>query len=219
MLAKRLHQRYLSLPYSIFGIILAVIFGAIAVISWRNPEESPSVRMVIPIYLFSVYWVLVALCNIRTAVIATHEVRDIVWPFPVHIPRRTKRSAIRHCFVRGVTIMDEGTVLEDYNMVGVETLAGLQIDLSGPHNSIEEATQAAAEIAGILNIEIRDVSQTPTRREIFSRLLRLAFWAVIGFSTLFLGFEWEEVHHRTRHTATGVGLVSVRVQATNSGSR
>jgi len=206
MLAKRLHQRYLSLPYSIFGIILAVIFGAIAVISWLQQEDGPSVRMAIPLYLFSIYWVLVALCNIRSVAITAHGVRDIVWPFPVHIPRRTKRSAIRHCFVRGVTTTDEGTVLETYNMVGVETLAGLQIDLSGPHNSVLEETEVATEIARILNIEIRRVPQIPTRREIVSRLLRISFWAIIGFFTLFLGFEWEEVHQRRRNSGIFVPL-------------
>ncbi len=215
MRLKRFHQRYLSIPYGVYGIILAVIFGAIAVISWLNPEDGPSVRMVIPMYLFSVYWVLVALFNIRTVVITPQEVRDIVWPFPVHIPRRTKRSAIRHCFVRGVTLMDEGTVLETYNMVGIETLAGLQIDVSGPHDAIHEATQAAAEIAGILNIEIRDVPHSPTRRELVSRMLRMSFWITIGFYSLYLGISWEESHQRTRHTATGVGLV----QAINSGYR
>ena len=99
----------------------------------------------------------------------------------MHVPRF-------HCFVRGVIFLDEGTVLDSYNRVGVETLSGLQIELSGPHASLEEAAAAAIEIAQILNLEICYVSQTPTRRE-------------LNFSTLYLGILRDEVYQRTKRTA------------------
>ena len=207
MTRKSIHQRYLSIPYGVFGSILAIVFGAIAVEAWIHPEDGPSIRMVIPMYLFSVYWVIVSLCNIRTAILTPHHVRDIVWPFPVHLPRLTNRTNIRHCFIRGVTITDEDAILETYNMVGVETLAGLQIDLSGPHATLDQATTAATEVANILKLEIVHVSQTPTRRELVSRLLRLAFWATIGFSSLYLGFVWEENFQRSKHISRNCDIV------------
>ena len=98
----------------------------------------------------------------------------------MHVPRF-------HCFVRGVIFLDEGTVLDSYNRVGVETLSALQIELSGPHASLEEAA-AAIEIAQILNLEICSVSQTPSRRE-------------LNFSTLYLSILRDEVYQRTKRTA------------------
>ena len=99
----------------------------------------------------------------------------------MHVPRF-------HCFVRGVIFLDEGTVLDSYNRVGVETLSALQIELSGPHASLEEASAAAIEIAQILNLEICSVSQTPTRRE-------------LNFSTLYLSILRDEVYQRKKRTA------------------
>lgn len=107
--------------------------------------------MVISLYLLSAYWVLAALCNIRTTVITARDVRDIVWPVPVHVPRLTKRAALRQCFLRGVDITDDGYVLESYIMVGVETMVGLQIEISGPHKTEPRAMRIATEIANVPN--------------------------------------------------------------------
>lgn len=189
----------MSLPWGIMGIVLAIVLGTVWVDSWLHPEDGPSVRMIIPFYGCFVYWVLACLVNFRTAVVTPHRVWVIVWPLPVRLPQWTLREKVRRCFIRRVATCDDGTELESYYMCGLETLSGLQIELSGPHPEAEAAWEAAGRVAGVLNagregheIEIEQIGQIPSRPQIAAQMLMLLLWVVFCFGALYLGFAWED---------------------------
>jgi len=195
----------MPLPWGGFTGALAIIFGAVGAYSWFDPEDEPTVRMVIPLYVVAVYWVLAALFNVHSFVITSRRIWDIVWPVPVRFPRWTKRSNVRHCYLRNTVICEEGTELENDYTAGVETIAGRQIDVSGPHKTSDEAIQVAMETASILNqepggrmIEVCHVVLSPTRTQIIRTVLVVLFWLVLCIAAILVGAVWEEEHRLRR---------------------
>ncbi|MEP7364599.1 MAG: hypothetical protein ABI972_15190 [Acidobacteriota bacterium] len=200
----RLTQRWIPLPWGVFGVVLAFIFGGIGAYSWLYPEDGPTVRMAIPLYAVALYWVFVCLINRRTAVITPRSLWEIVWPLPVQLPRSTQRGDIRHCYLRNVTTFDDGVKLETYYTAGVETMGGRQIDVSSPHETEEEAAQIARHIAGVLNaesggpmIKVVWVEQLPTRTEVIRKLLLALFWLAVCIAAIFAGAAWEQEYVRS----------------------
>lgn len=203
----RVHQRWRALPWGVFGIALAALFGGIGVYcSVAYPEDEPSVRVVIPMYGVAVYWVLALLCNRRIASVTANSVRVTIAPFFVRLPRRLKHSQLRHCYIRNIDTYDEGTLLEKYYSVGVETVKGEQIDISSPHSTAEEATLVAEQVARVLNqspgrtpIPVRHVPQIPAQTELVSLLALLGLWLALLIGSVFVGFAWEEDRVREAH--------------------
>ena len=196
----RVRQRWVSWYWGLFGWILAFIFGGIgAYCATAYPEDRPSVRVVVPMYGLAVYWVLACAFNRRTAVVTPDAVRVWIWPFPVNLPRRIRRDTMRLCFVRETSTYDDTSQLEVYYTAGVQTTAGDQVDVSGPHETAEEAAAAAHEIARVLNaipgrtaLGVRQVPQFPPMGHV-RRVLVLAFlWLSLFIAAILLGFQWEE---------------------------
>jgi len=202
----RVHQRWMALPWGVYGVAIALVFAVIGVYCViMYPEDKPSVRVVIPMYTLALYWVFALLCNKRIAAVTPQGVRVSMWPFLVRLPRRVKRDNIRHCYIRQVDTYDEGTILERYYSTGVETLDGEQIDISHPHNTAEEAMLLANQVANVLNqrpgrspVEVRKVAQIPEKREVLWTLALLGLWLALFIAAIFVGFAWEEEIERVR---------------------
>ena len=110
-----------------------------------------------------------------------------------------KHDNIRHCYIRKITTYDDGTVLESYYSVGVETIDGEQIDMSQPHNTAQDAMLLANQVADVLNqspgrnpIEVRQVAQIPERPEVLRILVLASLWLALFIAAVFVGFAWEE---------------------------
>ena len=55
----RVHQRWMALPWGGIGMALALVFAAVGVYSIiMYPEDEPSVRVAIPMYVLALYWVV-----------------------------------------------------------------------------------------------------------------------------------------------------------------
>ena len=198
-------QRWLPIPWGVYGSVLAVTFGGIGIYALLHPEDGPSVRLAIPLYVVAVYWVVACLVNRRTADVKPGGMWVLVWPIPVLLPRRIAREKIRHCYVRRVSVYDEGTELETHFSTGVETLGGHLIGVSDYHQTEGEAAGIAKQVAGVLNqanggnrIEIFEVDQLPTRAEAGRIVLRGLFWLVVLLAAIFLGAMWDLEYDRER---------------------
>lgn len=198
-------QRWLPIPWGVYGSVLAVIFCGIGVYALLHPEDGPSVRLAIPLYVVAVYWVVACLVNRRTAGVKPQGIWVLVWPVPVLLPRRISREKIRHCYVRRVSVIDEGTELETHFSTRVETLAGHLIGVCDYQKTEADAAGVAQEVAGILNqapggkrIEIFEVGQSPTRAEAWRIVLRGLFWLMILLVAIFLGALWDLEYDRAR---------------------
>jgi hypothetical protein len=205
MTRLRLRQRWLPVPYGVFGVVLALLFGSIAVYSWYYTDDEPTVLVVLPLFGVSLYMVAAAACNIYTAVITPKRVWEYVFPFPIRLPRQLPREKIRCCYLRNVVIADNGTELESHYYAGVESLAGRQIDASGPHKTEEEALVVAHRIASVLNQEpgreplaIVAVEQIRTRAEAI-RIIGIGLcWLVVSVAAIFLGVMWDSSFTKRR---------------------
>lgn len=164
---KHFRNRWLPLPAALAGLVVAAILGAAVSLSILHPEEEPTVRLFLPLYFFSLYWVLAALVNRHTVDISPEGVRDTVGPLPVRLPRTTSRQGIRRCYVRTVIFSHRnGTERTRHFMAGFETTNDHQFDLSGPHPTEAAALQSAYEFTVLFNqspglppLEIRRVDQ------------------------------------------------------------
>lgn len=201
-------QRWLPVPWGVYGIILALLFGGIGAYFWLHPEDGPTVLMVVPLYAISVYMVLAAVCNVYQAVVTPHRIWEFVWPFPVRLPRATSRDRIRHCYLRNVNISDDTAEWENHYYAGVETVEGWQIELSGPHQSAEHALQMAYRVADVLNeapgpnqISVVRVPQLRSRGEAIRIVLICLFWLALSIYGVFLGADWDEEYRRKRRDA------------------
>lgn len=229
MTRKHFNFRWLAIPWGAFGLIFAVVFGGIAWMSLQQPQENPSVRLAIPLYLFACYFVAAALINRRSAILTPEGVRVIIWPLPIRIPERSRRNAIRHCYLKKVVVLDDGTELEHYYMAGIETANDQQIDLTGPHKTEPEAIESAKTITAILNqapgnppLEIRWIPNHPPPRRVLSVLLLVGFWLAVALYTIYLGVQWEEAWQKARRAATacnGIGTASTTFSKTSAGNK
>lgn len=198
----RITTRWLPLPWGVYGIVLAIVFGGVGVYGWLHPEDGPTVRMVIPLYGVACYWVVACLANRRTVVITPRRLWEVVWPVPVRLPRWTQRASVRHCYLRKVEVYDEGTELERHYAAGVETVGGRQIDVSSYHPREEDATRIAVAAAKILGVDTFEVRQLPTVTERFRRLLLGLFWLAVSLGAIWCGAAWEEEHRLQRAAAS-----------------
>lgn len=204
----RVTQRWFPLALGGFGIFLVVVFGGIGGYAWFHPEDGPTMRIAIPLYVVAVYLVVACLANLRTAGVTRDGIWFLAWPIPVMLPRRIGREKIRHCYVRNlrqVSRYPNNKELGSYFSVGVETLAGHQIDISGSQETADEAKRLASEVVGILNqapggdrIKAVEVSQLPPRVEVMRILLRMLFWLAVCLTAIFLGVLWELAYDRER---------------------
>jgi hypothetical protein len=193
-----LRQRWLPLPWGVYGLALVLVFGGIGVYSWFQPEEDPSVRVAVPFFGVMVYLVLAALCNRHDSWITPERVRERIWPLPLRPPRSTGRDQVRFCYVRQVRVIDEGTELENHFYAGVQTRSGRQLETSGPHNTREEAARVAASMAAVLNqapgqerVAVVEVEQMRTRAEAIGLVLTAVFWVGVSVAAIAAGVAWE----------------------------
>ena len=200
----KLHRnRWLPLPAALAALVVAAIFGAIVSVSILHPQEEPSVRLFLPLFYFSLYWVLAALLNHHSVELSPDGVHDTVGPLPVRLPRTTSRQAIRHCYVRTVVFSHKtGAERTRHYMAGFETANDHQLDHAGPHATEAEAIQSASELAVIFSppLEIRRISQIPPFRQRLSRLLVFLLWTALALAALFAGFLWEMSYQQSRRS-------------------
>ncbi len=203
MREMRVRQRWLPVPYGVYGVLLAFVFGGIAVAALLHPEDGPSVRIALPMYGIAVYWVLAALVNVRSVFIREDRVAEYVWPVPIRLPRWTRREEIRYCTIRRVVVFDDGTALEVYYTAGLERLDGLESLVSGPHKTREEAEAVAREIAGVLQVPVVEVDQIPKRGQVIRIILAGVFWLTLAVTSVFVGAAWDEEYQRGRRSGEG----------------
>jgi len=188
-----IRQPWTALPLRVFATGFMLLFagiGAYSVIA--GYDDSPSYRLVLPLYAVGVYAVTAMWLSKRTAKITPAGVRVSIGPLPVCTPRSVTKDKILHCYVHTVRIYDDGTELENYDSVGVEALDGEQINISGPHLVAGEAMEAARQIARVLaplGVQVVDWEPSGGRK---SRILKIAaFWLALSLLALFAGTAWE----------------------------
>jgi len=221
----RIRQRWMSLPWGIITLAIFLVLLVAGIIgNIQYPDETPSIRLVIPAFALYGYVVFALLFNWRTTVVTPKGLSVGVWPLMVQPPRKLARNEIRHCFFRNVSTYDEGTLLESYYAAGVESMDGRQIEFSAPHETVEQAVQAANQIAEMLNrqlgqnrIEVYEVDQIPETAEILSTLLLITFWLALFIAAIFLGDEWIRMYPEIQgrldpglQDEVWIGLVSIR---------
>lgn len=157
--------------------------------------NEPGVRILIPLFAVGVYSVSALWWNRRTATITPGGVRVTIGPIPMTTARKAKKDKILHCYVHTVVVrdLDDGSPLETYDNVGIETIDGEPITVSGPHMAPGEAIQAAKQVAQVLApIEVHVVDYQPGSSRRARRILwNAAFWLALTLFALFVGFAWE----------------------------
>jgi hypothetical protein len=191
--------RWMALPWGVYLLVIALILGGGGIYGHiYYPDEKPSVRAVVPAYGLTLYVVFALLFNWRTSVVTPNGLTVSVWPLVVRPPRRLQRDKIRGCFIRSVSTRDDGTLIESYFSVGVESMEGRQIEISYPHQSASEAMQLANEIARQLNqspggrlIEVQEVEQLQSPAEALATVGLVGFWLILFIAAILAGFAWE----------------------------
>lgn len=189
----------MALPWGVYLLVIALVLAATGIYSnIHYPDEKPSVRLAVPAFGLVLYVIFALLFNWSTCVVTPKGLTVNVWPLIVRPPRRFKRDKIRFCFIRKVSTIDDGTLLESYFSVGVESIKGLQVEISYPHNSAGEAMQLANQVASKLNqlpgarlIEVQEVEQLKMTAEVLATLALIGFWLVLFIAAILAGFEWE----------------------------
>lgn len=217
MREMRVRERWLPVPYGVYGVVLALVFGGIAVAAWLHPEDGPTVRIALPMYGIAVYWVLAALVNVRSVSIREDRVAEYVWPVPIRLPRWTRREKIRCCTIRKVVVFDDGAELETYFTAGLQTVDGLESLVSGPHNTSGEAEAVARKMADVLQVPVVEADQLPGQRRAIRIMLAGVFWLTLAVISVFVGAAWDEEYQRGRRSGewqnpgqTGPGLAGRR---------
>ncbi len=186
-----IRQRWVALPLRSFIVGFAMLFGGIGVYSAIVYGED-DFRTVIPAYAIQVYSAIALWFNKRTATITPGGVRVTFGPFPMCTSRSAIKDNILYCYVHSIRIFDDGTELENYDNVGVETRSGEQFTVSGPHLVPGEAMQVARQVAQVLApVEVRVLDWEPTLGRTRRILKNAAFWLTLTLLALFVGVAWE----------------------------
>ena len=103
------------------------------------------------------YWVLAALLNWRTAVVQPSGIRVGLLPLPTGSGQFVAREIVARCFARSDhETTEEGWETNHHFTIGVETIAGVQVDMPCRFASEEEALAAAYTMNQVLNSEPAD---------------------------------------------------------------
>ena len=188
-----IRQHWTALPLRVYITAFMVLFGGIGVFGeLAEPDGGSGIRVAIPLYGLGVYSVIAMWWSRRTATITPGGVRVSIGPLPVCTARSVTKDKILHCYVHTVRISDDGTVLETYDNVGVETLSGEQINVSGPHLVAGEAMEMARQVARVLApVEVRVIDFEPSGGRARRILKIAALWLALTLLALFAGLAWE----------------------------
>jgi hypothetical protein len=186
-------QRWVALPLRVFIAGFALLVGGLGVFGMIVEDgDALSFRTVVPAYAIQVYSAIALWFNRRTATITPSGVQVKVGPFPMCTARSAAKANILYCYVHSVRIYDDGTELENYDNVGVETSSGEQFTVSGPHLKPGEALQAASQVAQVLApLEVRVLDWEPTLGRSLRILKNAAFWLALTLIAIFVGVAWD----------------------------
>ena len=159
---------------SLWMRIVCGICGAAAGVYCYSERTFP------PVLAVGLYWGAAVFVNRHRVVAGEWGVEVRQWPLPLGFGVRAGREEIAHAYVR--------PVMEEWAM-GVETVAGQQIDLHFPFADREGAMVAAKDIATILApIKIRTVETKPLSGGARRALL---LWAAVALAALAAeGWGW-----------------------------